>query len=160
MAAHPEKIDDLSHAIKGLVQLIGSARRELQILNPHLDHQIFDHEEVVQAISSMVRNATRARVQVIIMSSKLIIDRGHRLLDLARRLDDKIQIRILHEDISNDTASFACADREGYWLLPNYDEYQGVYDLGNQVTTQRLRDGFSQAWEKSRADPELRILRL
>ena len=156
----PQEITDLLSALAGLSTTLTHAARDIAILSPMLDHQLFDQDAIVDAISELARRAARSRVRIVIMSNKLIVDRGHRLLDLARRLDDKIQIRLLSEEITADTSTFVCVDRDSYWLLPTTEEFHGVYDLVNPVTARRLRDAFEQAWEKSKSDPELRVLRL
>ena len=111
-------------------------------------------------LSRLARSAARVEIRILIFSSKLIVDRGHRLLELARRLDEKITIQLLSEKPSSETSTFVCADLDAYWLLPNFDKPEGLYDLGNPVTNQRLSDVFQTAWDKSAPDPELRTLRL
>ena len=89
-----------------------------------------------------------------------MVSRGHPLIDLARRLDEKISIRLLDEPITAQTSSFVCVDQSGYWLLPDHTLPSGVSDLGNPVLAQRFRETFDTAWEKAKPDPELRALRL
>ncbi len=159
-ASQPLAVTSHSDAAERLETVVRAARRELLIFSPYLDHSLFDTEALVEAVSAMARLASRSHVQILVLDSKLIVDRGHRLLDLARRLDQKIEIRKLSEPVDSKTSSFVCADHDGYWLLPGYDEYQGVADLYNPVTTKRLRETFQTAWRKAQPDPELRVLRL
>ena len=159
-APQPRPFDTLEGCKVELLRVIGAARRRLVLLNPFLDHDLFDQEETVEALSNLARSAPRAEIRILICDSKLIVDRGHRILELARRLDQKISIRRIDERPHAETASFACADLDAYWLMPSFENYAGVADLVNPVTTKRLAEGFTRAWEKSRDDPELRIIRL
>ncbi|NOX51863.1 MAG: hypothetical protein GXP16_15200, partial [Gammaproteobacteria bacterium] len=145
---------------RALQDVVASAKRRLLILNPHLDHLLFDYNEVVEALSKFARSAARVEVSILIMDSKLIVERGHQVLELARRLDGKIRIRKLNENANAKTSSFVCADFDSYWLMPNYDAYDGVLDLTNPVTNKRLTEVFVTAWEKSFEDPELRVLQI
>lgn len=145
-------------AINGLQAVIQSAQREVSIFSPLLDHGLFDLPETISALSNFARSAARCRVEIILQDSKLAVERGHRLIDLTRRLDQKMSIKRLGEPFDEQTSSFVLADRSAYWMLPSYEEYNGVWYLNAAVNNQRLRDVFSQAWQKSREDPELRIL--
>lgn len=154
----PCAFEDQASALEGLVKCVGQARRHIFILSPYLDHDYFTDERLVQSISELARSAPKAEVRILIMSSKFIVMRGHPLVELARRLDEKISIQVLDERISKQTSSFVCVDQNTYWLLPDYDAPEGVYDVGNPVMTNRLQETFQTAWDKSRVDPELRQL--
>ena len=159
-APEPRAFEDLAGARAELLRLIAGCRRQLVILSPFLDHELFDDDDTVNALSALARSAPRTAIKILICDSKLIVDRGHRILELARRLDQKITIRRIDERPHAETASFACADLDGYWLMPSFENYTGVADLVNPVTTSQLNEGFTRAWEKSRDDPELRLIRL
>ena len=154
----PHTFDEQGEALSGLATCVSEARRRISIMSPYLDHDYFADEALVQSISELARSAPKAEIRVLIMSSKFIVMRGHPLVELARRLDEKISIQVLNEKISKQTSSFVCVDQNTYWLLPDYDVPTGVYDLGNPVMNTRLQETFQTAWNKSRVDPELRQL--
>jgi len=155
-----QAFDAFDNCLQALQRVIASARRSLCIMSPYLDHELFDQPEIVDAISQLARSAPRVEISILILDSRFLVERGHQLLDLSRRLDEKITLRRLDESASAETSSFVCADLDAYWLLPNFQQYEGVCDTANPVTAQKLRDAFDKAWEKSREDPELRTLRL
>jgi predicted GNAT family N-acyltransferase len=156
----PKQFTGPAQAEEALSELLNVAARQLFILSPYLDHEIFDCDGIVEALSRFARLNARCQIRIVIMNSKLIVHRGHRLLELARRLDDKIKVRVLDEPVTDSTSTFVCADAQGYWLLPVHDQYDGVLDLSNPVITNRLQETFTSAWEKSKVDQELRLLRL
>ena len=156
----PTRFHDHSDCLQALTQTIAQARRRLLLLNPFLDHDLFDRPPVAEAISQLARSAPRVEIKIIVFDTKLIVDRGHSLVELARRLDDNIHIRVLSEMANAETSSFVCADLDAYWLLPSYEQYEGISEQANPVTTARLVESFNQAWEKSVSSPELRTLRL
>jgi predicted GNAT family N-acyltransferase len=149
-----------SECTEALHEVIASARRRLLILSPYLDHELFDKEGVEALVSALARSAPKVEIHILIFNSKLIVNRGHLLVDLARRLDGKIKIRLLQEQPTSQSSSFVCADLDAYWLLPSSDKHDGVCDLANPVTCRRLTEAFESAWSKSSEDPELRRLRL
>ena len=145
---------------QALLEVIESARRRLLILSPYLDHELFDKDELATLVSEFARSAPKVEIHILIFNSKLMVDRGHQLVDLARRLDGKIKIRVLQEQPTSQSSSFVCADLDAYWLLPSSDKHDGVSDLANPVTCRRLTEAFERAWLKSSEDPELRRLRI
>ncbi|MCR9258246.1 MAG: GNAT family N-acetyltransferase [Pseudomonadaceae bacterium] len=159
-ASQADFFEGYSDSLEALSRIIESARRRLLILSPYLDHELFDQEHIAQAVSALARSAPRVEIEILIYNSQLIVERGHRLLELARRLDQKITIRLLAETPTAASSSFVCADLDAYWLLPSFEKHQGIADLNNPVTTRRLSETFAEAWRKSREDPDLRLLRI
>lgn len=156
----PHPFDGQEEALLQLQQTIESATRRICILSPYLDHILFAEAGVVDLLSRFARKAPLVDIKVLLMSSKRVVDRGHPLLELARRLDQNISIRWLDEKISEETSTFVCADAQGYWLMPAHEQFEGVADLGNAVTANKLYQTFKIAWGKSKEDPELRELRI
>lgn len=156
----PQPFAGFTECTRALQEVIESANRRLLILSPYLDHELFDKEPVIAALSALARSAPRVEIRILIFDSKPIVDRGHRIVELARRLDEKIKIQVLPESPGAQTSSYVCADLDGYWLLPAYDKHDGVADLANPVTCKRLSQVFDIAWAKSIVDTELRTLRL
>ena len=84
----------------------------------------------------------------------------HRLLELSRRIDSKIDIRRVPEELASDTHTYVTWDRRGYWLMPDYREYDGLSNHYDPVQANRLDERFEYLWERGISDPELRTLRL
>ncbi len=156
----PTSFSDETGAFAALEQCLPAARRRLALLSPTLDPILFDQRSVYDALSEFARSSTGAYARILIYSSKLMVARGHVLLELVRRLDDKIQIRKVPSEYARDERSFAVWDQRGYWLLPNADDYQGLATGNDPVMAARLLERFDYLWEKARPDPDLRTLKL
>jgi len=150
----------LTECSQALLRVVRSARRRILILSPYLDHELFDKEQLAGALSALARSAPKMEIHILIFDTKLIVDRGHGIIELARRLDEKIKIHVFSAQPANQSSSFVCADLDAYWLLPNFDKYDGVSDLANPVTCRRLTEVFETTWSQSQEDSELRALRL
>jgi predicted GNAT family N-acyltransferase len=147
----------------GLLACISRARRHVQILSPLLDPALFERPDFVTAISGFVRGARGAQVRILIGDSSQIVARGHRLVELARRLDGHIAIRRLPPVSDSPEAgqtSFVTWDQQGYWLQPDHREYQALRDFVDPVQAARLVERFQRLWNRSAPDPELRVLSL
>jgi predicted GNAT family N-acyltransferase len=145
---------------RGLLGLLGEPRRRLLVLSQQLDHVLFDEEAVVEAVSAFARSAATTQVRLLIADSSLIVSRGHRLVELARRLDSRIEIRKVAEEVGPGDASFVTWDQQGYFLMPDFRQYLASADRYDPVQARRLTEQFNQLWERSSTDPELRVLRI
>jgi len=149
-----------SACVAGLLACLQRPRRTLLLLSPLLDPVLFDRPDVVEAVSAFAREARHARVQILIRDSSQIVARGHRLVELARRLDSRVELRKLPDDAGTRELSFMTWDELGCWLLPDYRDYQALRNFHDPVQAKRLAEQFARLWARSTPDPELRLLRL
>ncbi len=151
---------NIGDCLNGLLRALSYPRRILAIYSQVLDHALFDRQEVVDALSAFARSGPPVAVRLLIHDSSLITSRGHRLLELARRLDSKIEIRRVPEELADFQATFVTWDNLGYWLMPDYQTYVGQANFNDPVQASRLSERFNYLWERSVPDPELRALHL
>lgn len=149
-----------SACLSGVLEVMDWPRRTLRIYSQQLDHALFDLNEVVDSLSAFARKGPPVRALVLLHSSNPLVSRGHRLLDLARRLDSKIQIRTVPGELATDRHTCLLCDEQGYFLMPDHDEYQAYANRYDPVQTTRLVERFDYLWERSTTDPDLRILRI
>lgn len=154
------QFDGESDSVEGLLGLLDTPSRSVRIYSQELDHSLFDRTDVADALSAFVRHGPPAHLKILIHSSSSIVSRGHQLLELARRLDSKIEIRKVPGELATDRASFVLADDRGYFLLPDHREYQSMANAFDPVQTERLAERFDYLWDRSEPDPDLRVLRL
>src|SRR5690606_33166143 len=108
-------------------------RRRLAILSQRLDHTLFDPEPVVEAVSRFARSSPSVDVRVLISDSSAIVSRGHRLVELARRLDSRITVLRTAPDTDPGTESFVTWDDAGYLRMPDHQEYAAMVNLHDPV---------------------------
>lgn len=146
--------------VEGIVGVLDHPLREVRVYAPLLDHNLFEAEPVIEALSRFARSGPPTTLRVLIHSSNLIVSRGHRLLDLARRLTSKIQIRLVTAELQNEQRCFVLADQRAFFLMPDYNEYQAFSNQYDPVQSTQLSDRFDYLWQRAEADPELRSLSL
>lgn len=149
-----------AECVAGLVAAVADPHRVVRIYSQHLDHVLFDEPTVVAALSAYLRHGPPTNLLILLHSSKLIVGRGHRLLELARRLDSKVRIRVVPADFAEDQHSYVLCDDTGYWMMPDFREYAAHSNAHDPVRARQLRERFVYLWEHSREDPDLRSLRL
>jgi predicted GNAT family N-acyltransferase len=158
--SHIEQYHGETDCLLGLLRCLEVPRRRLVIFSQHLDHALYDQEQLVEAMSRFARSSPSVEARVLVSDSSLIVSRGHRLVELARRLDSRIEVRRISRDLSPGEQSFVVWDHRGYFLMPDFRDYTALVNLYDPVQAKRLLEAFDYFWARSTSDPELRTLKL
>jgi hypothetical protein len=146
--------------LAGLLDALARPRRHLVILSHQLDHALFDDPELVEAVSRFARSSPSTEVRILITDSSAIVSRGHRLVELARRLDSRIAVQRIAEEVPVNDESFVTWDGLGFFVLPDFRDYTALADPYDPVQAKHLQEAFDYYWARSAPDPELRTLSL
>src|SRR6056300_965268 len=88
-------IDELNDFSKHSMQIVESSRREVLLLSKTLDTVIYNNESFYQSIINFARSDRNVQVRILVKDIQPVVEKGHRILNLARRLSSKIEIRKL-----------------------------------------------------------------
>ena len=149
---YPHPFDELA------VELCNSARRYLRILSPDLDHDVFDNDELREAISNLARRSRHKEVRILVSDTRALVQRGHRLLELARRVPSLVHIQVLAEHPEMNDDVMVIRDMDGLLFKPGDSEHQGRYEPDSRPITEGYVEKFDELWERSVPDVELRRL--
>ncbi len=149
---YPHPFDDLA------VELCNSARRYVAILSPYLDSSAFDNPELVSAISHLVRESRQSEVRILVSDVRPLVSRGHRLLQLARRMPTAVRIRKLteHPDWKGETV--VIRDRDAVLFKPAGSEDRAFCEMDARPVAEQHLEKFEDLWRYSEEDPDLRTL--
>lgn len=139
-------------------RLCGSALREICIQSPQLDHSVFEHEGLLAAISGLARGGRQTRVRILVADHRPLVQRGHRLLALARRIPSAVMIQRLAEHPDWNGETVIIRDRDGVLYKPGGSDHQGFYEPDSRASTRRHLELFEELWRLSSADANLRSL--
>jgi hypothetical protein len=141
-------------------EIVAGARRELAILGERLDSTIYD-QPLAELISRLARADRNARVRILLKDIQPITERGHALLDLARRLSSKVEIRKLLIEPENETEAFLVADRLQVLYQHSDGDYTGFANYQAGPEAAKLLDTFDHLWERhGEISPALRRLHI
>jgi len=155
----PVAFDQEGDCRAALDAIVGCAHRQLAILSPSLEDALFATRSFVAAVSELARRAAATHVRILVEDPRAIAEGAHRLLELARRLPSKIEIRRLpDDDVEAHPGAFVVADEAAYWMMPDRDAFAGVSNVYDRVEARRLVELFDRLFARSVDDPELRLL--
>ena len=143
-----------------VVELCQTARRDIRILSPHLDKAVFDSEPLCRAMSTLARSNAFATVHIIVNDAKPLVQNGHGLLRLARRIPSVVKIHTLknHPEFSQET--MVIRDRDGLLFKPGDSEHQAFMELDSRSVVQHHLEQFELLWQRSVPSAETRDIRL
>lgn len=142
------------------VELVASASRHIDILSPTLDHDVFDRRELSEALAQLARRGRESRIRILVSDSRAIVQRGHRLLQLSRRLPSSVKLHTLaeHPDWKNET--IVIRDRDGVLYKPGDADHEGFFEPDSRASAQKHADLFEELWRHSAEDIEFRSFSL
>lgn len=149
---YPHPFDELA------VELSAGASRSVCILSPELDREAFDNAELVDVLSALARESRQTEVRILVQNPNKLVGRGHRLLQLARRLPSKVRIQRLAEHPDWNGETIVIRDRDGVLYKPGGSLHDSFYEPASRSSTQGHLDLFEELWRYSVLDPELRAL--
>ena len=152
--AYPSPFDELA------VALCLSARRHICILSPRLDHQVFDRAELVSALSSLARRGRQSEIRILVADPEPIVKRGHRLLELARRMPSALTMHKLAEHPSWGGETMVIRDTDGLLFRTMDGDQQAFYEPESKARTSQHLDLFNELWRRSGPDINFRSLPL
>lgn len=142
------------------IALAKSATRYVDILSPQLDQAAFGNEALSSSLSALARSSRQTRVRILLQDPRPIVARGHRLLQLARRLPSTVHIQVLQEHPLWTGQTIVIRDRDGVLYRPADGDNTGFYEPDSRASTQRHLELFEELWRYSVQDSQLRTLHI
>ena len=138
--------------------LAEQAQRGLMLLTRDLEPAIFDQQPFLNAISKLARQHQDAGFRILVLDSHQLLQTGHRLIELSRKLSANIQFRCPPPEYQNTGKTFLICDDAGYFYRPLASRYEGAANFNNPGEVAKLEKYFMELWERSEPDSEMRVL--
>jgi hypothetical protein len=142
------------------VTLCQASSRSLCIQSPHLDHEVFNQPELAEAISAFARGSRHSEIRILISDNRPLLQRGHRLLQLARRIPSAMHFRVLPEHPNWKGESLVIGDRNAYLFQPQNKGRTAFGDSDARADTLKYLERFNELWRAAQQDSNLRALSL
>ncbi len=147
--------DDNRQAALALARM---ARRSLVIFTQDLEPSVFDQNEFLDALRSLVTGSSRVSVRILLVDSNRARREGNRLVALAQKLSSFIEIRKPHRDYLGMSEAFVVADEEGILYRKLGARWDGLMDLHDPLRAREKLKLFNDIWQRSAQEPEARRL--
>ena len=142
------------------IRMSQQSRNSIEIISRQLDSEIYDTQEFIDAIRRIILENHHARVRILVLDPRIIVNQSHRLVNLAMDLSTFIEIRKPGIEHSGFNEALFVADSCGYIHRLKSDRYEGTVNFNDRRTTKYLLDHFDEMWSKSHGDMNLRKLHI
>ncbi|HFE32397.1 MAG TPA: GNAT family N-acetyltransferase [Gammaproteobacteria bacterium] len=142
------------------LRLVQQAHRSLHLFTQDLDPALFDTREFVEAVKQLAIHSTRSKVYILLKDPTTAITRGHRIVELARRISSHVFIHRAAEEDQDRIDSFMVVDEVGILRRAHGSRFEGTAEFNNPGEARQLLKSFNDAWERSVPEAELRRLHI
>ncbi len=136
------------------------ARQSLRIYTRDLDSALYDNEVFTETLSRLARRSKYSSIHILLMDSDKAVKNGHRLIHLQQKLDSYIKIRKVDEQHKDYISAFMVADESGFTFRQFGDRYEAEANYNDPALAGNLLKLFTEIWEMSSPDPQLRRLHI
>lgn len=140
--------------------MAAQACRALDIVTADLEPAIYDQRDLLDAVQRLALASPRTRVRILVRNPQPAVTRGHRLLELARRLPSSIEIRVPALEHADYAAAFFVADATGVVYRVQAERYEATVNFHDPRQARQLLHEVDEMWQVAKPDPNLRRLPL
>jgi predicted GNAT family N-acyltransferase len=142
------------------LDLAQQCRRQLRLLSHDLAPELFDSPEFAAALTRLARSSRVAEIRILVLEVRPLVQRGHALLELQRRLSSNVRMRRADCAPTDLRENYLVADQRGVLCYALREPEQAWADYNNQPLATDYAAQFDELWGHAIDDPELRLLHL
>ncbi len=136
------------------------AQQRIVIFSHHLDAALFDYDAYYEVIKALAIKNRRTHIHILLQDVQPMIRKGHRLLNLARRISSHITIKLTATEHQDILETFILFDDRGYIIQTHPERYDGMANFYDPLKTRQLGEQFEQLWAQASIPGSLRRLSL
>lgn len=155
---HELELHDLSGIRDVVLRMTSQARRQLLLFTQDLAPDLYDQQPFLTALQSLALKGPSSHIQILVIDSQKAIKNGHRLVEMARHLSSRIELRRPIAEYRERGDEYLLVDDSGFMHRHNGALYEAVANFSAPLPVRHLEASFREAWEHSEPDPELRRL--
>jgi hypothetical protein len=142
------------------LELAQQSRRQLRLLSNALDPALYNMPAFADALSQLARRSRYSEIRLLVLDAHAVVERGHLLLELQRRLSTTIQLRRADCEPATIRENFLIADDRGLLCYSLREPEKAWADFNNRPLAEDYCAQFDELWYRSIDDPELRLLHI
>lgn len=142
------------------LRMAQQTRRLLRLFSQDLDADLYDNEDFLEALRQIALRGQEVPVRILLAEAETAVRGGHRLIELARLLTSKVQIRKIPEEFNREKTAYLLADDQGYLLRRLAADGKAVVDFKNSKAVHLLGESFDNVWALGEIHQALRRLYL
>lgn len=151
------RIDNRQQASAASLELIGKARREINILVHDYDDVMLPPMQFTGLLSEFITQHQQNRVRYLCSESSRLHERGARLVELARRFSTFIKLRQIPDDLKPVTEQCLLIDDIGSLHQQDYNLASYYVSVDDRVRNRRHSRHFDDLWQRAGSVPGIHV---
>jgi hypothetical protein len=139
-----------------IATLASQARREIALFAPELEPALFNTAALDHALTSFATGHRYNRARLLVEDGQQAVRDNTRLVELARRLGEFIELRQVGEEHVGRRELFVLVDREGYLHQRDLAHPECLLDLHGRREAIELVQRFQEMWDRSQPIASIR----
>lgn len=148
-AVPSECIEGAAAYIQRAQQMIEAAHTDLALFSHGLDHRIYGGEEFSETLKRFILRHRRARLRVLVHTPALAMRRGHRLVELGRRLSSRVEFRQLGGENLKLGEEYLLADARVLLHKEAHADLEARYYAQDPLKGREMQRTFEALWQES-----------
>lgn len=124
-----------------------AGQRKVYLLSESLDPAVYDTDEFRDALRDLVIRDRYCKAFILVKDIQPVVERGHRLLELSRRLSSKVSMRKLTVMPRNRDEAYLIVGRSTLLYKHDDRQYKGYLDTAAAPRCRSLVEEFTQLWD-------------
>lgn len=137
------------------VAMAAQAKSEILIFSDELEPDLYNSNAFVDAVRHMLAEDSNATVHILVFDISRVVQRGHKLIDLSRRVSSRVEIRQLSKKYHH---AFMLVDGIGLVNRRRAERFETLAYFYNPAEAINLQRFFQSVWETSSISSEARSL--
>ena len=143
-----------------ILNMSQQAKHRVLIFSHDLDHDLFDTDELYEVIKNLAIRSHRTHIHIIVQNARPMTTKGHRLLQLTRRITSHMQIKVTAKEHNDEIETFMIFDDRGYIIHKNPERFDAYGNFSDPLKARQLSEEFDELWGRGVIDSSLRRLSL
>lgn len=135
------------------IAMAAQAKTEIYIFSDELEPDLYNSNAFVDAVRHMLANDANAIVHILAHDITRVVQRGHKLIDLSRRISSRVEIRTLNKKYHH---AFMVVDGVGLIDRRRAERFETIANFNNPGEAGNLIRFFNSVWERSSISTEAR----
>lgn len=143
-----------------VINTVRAATHRIYVCAPSLDPYLFSNEEITSLLASFAASHPRNIVRFLVEDGDATVRHNGRLVTVARKLGDFVQIRRFSEIHSHGNDMWMSVDTQGYLIQPDWEKPECIVDFEDRNTPAKYGRSFDEMWQTARIIPSINVVGL
>jgi predicted GNAT family N-acyltransferase len=153
-------IRGLPDCIVTIASLVQLSTTRIRLWTPTVDVALYSHAALMAHFKNLALKNKHTRIEILLTDSRSLVEQGHLLLELSRRLPSSIQIKRAAPEHADSVEEALLIDDRTVFFRPSHSDYHAWVCLDDVLAARRLHEAFKVAWQNALEDSQLRVLKL